>query len=272
MQKSYTYKHPHPAVAVDLVILTLIDGNLNLLLVERGNAPFKGQWALPGGFVRGTEDLLDAAQRELAEETGLRNTYLEQIGAFGNPHRDPRERVISIAYYTVVLEQHCRLQAGGDAAAVAWHRIDDCPPLAFDHASIVAVARERLGERLQSSTLALQFLPAEFTLTELQKVHESILGKRIDKRNFRTWIADLDLLKPTGRTRRGGQHRPAALYRGRGSALTAPLAGGATLSTDRNDKSEAAIHAAYNKGYHEGVRALATAVEAARKDIERGKK
>jgi 8-oxo-dGTP diphosphatase len=272
MKKTYTYQYPHPAVAVDLVILTLVDGELSLLLVERGREPFKGRWALPGGFVRNEEGLLDAAQRELAEETALRDTYLEQIGAFGRPDRDPRERVISIAYFTVVLEQRCRLQAGGDAAAVSWHRVDACPPLAFDHASILAVARERLGERLQRSTLALQFLPAEFTLTELQKVHEAILGRRIDKRNFRTWIADLDLLEPTGRTRRGGQHRPAALYRGRGSTLAMHLAGGATELTELDTKRDAAILAAYNKGYHEGVRALAAVVESARKDLERARK
>jgi len=269
MQASHTYKHPHPAVAVDLVIFTIIDGRLNVLLIERGREPFKGHWALPGGFVRLQEDLVAAAQRELAEETGVHGTYLEQIGAFGAPERDPRERVISVAYYTIALEGNCRLQAGSDAAAVEWHACESAPSLAFDHEGIISVARERLADRLQRSTLALQFLPAEFTLTELQQVHETILGRRIDKRNFRKWIADLDLLEPTGRTRRGGQHRPAALYRGRGAALTVSQSAGFEMM-DVDEKAEAALGAAYHKGYLEGVGALAMAVDAARREIERG--
>ncbi len=268
MNATHTYKHPHPAVAVDLVIFTIVDGALQVLLIERAREPHRGQWALPGGFVRIDEDLLTAAQRELAEETGVTETYLEQVGAFGAPDRDPRERVISVLYYTIVLAERCTLSAGSDAAAVRWHDCNAVPELAFDHALLIAEARQRLTERLRRSTLALQFLPEEFTLTELQEVHETILGERIDKRNFRKWIADLDLLEPTGRSRRGGQHRPAALYRGRGAALAVPQSGTRFEVEDADEQTEAALGAAYEKGYRAGIKALAEAVDLARKELE----
>jgi 8-oxo-dGTP diphosphatase len=215
----HSYKHPHPAVAVDLAIFTLRECRAHVLLIERGREPFKGKWALPGGFVRIDEDLIEAAYRELSEETGVSDAYLEQIGAFGAPARDPRERVISIGYFAVLASNALEVRAGGDAAVAQWWPLKRLPALAFDHAEILARARHALTQKLTATEIALLFLPAEFTLTELQQVHEAILGEPLDKRNFRKWAAGQPYLKSTGRMRSGAAHRPAALYRARaGSA------------------------------------------------------
>jgi 8-oxo-dGTP diphosphatase len=212
-QLPYCYKHPHPAVAVDLVIFTLRDDSLHLLLIERGAAPFRGQWALPGGFVRINENLPDAAQRELREETGLSQGYLEQVGAFGKPDRDPRERVISIAFFAIISADKVALHAGSDAHRVEWRPCSDLPPVAFDHREIIEAARLMLADKINRTTIALQCLPPEFTLTELQRVFEAVRGELIDKRNFRKWAESLSFIKETGKMRRGAQHRPAALYK-----------------------------------------------------------
>jgi len=212
---TYTYSRPHPAVTVDLAIFTVEDAALKLLLVRRGVDPHKGSWALPGGFVRIDEDLQDAAERELAEETGLTGAYLEQVAAFGEPRRDPRERVISIAYFAIVAQDKRELQAGSDATEASWWNVTELPKLAFDHAAIVEAARSRLADKARRTGLATEFLGVEFTLTELQRVHEALLGQTLDKRNFRKWISGLEHLKSTGRLRRGGAHRPALLFRRR---------------------------------------------------------
>jgi len=139
--KPYCYQYPHPAVTTDVVLFTLREDCLQLLLIERGNEPFKGHWALPGGFVDIDEDIDACAARELAEETGVDNIYLEQLGTFGKPGRDPRERVISVAYLALAPQALLAVQAGDDAAAAAWFPVADLPALAFDHAEIIAVAR-----------------------------------------------------------------------------------------------------------------------------------
>jgi 8-oxo-dGTP diphosphatase len=210
---AYTYEYPHPSVTVDMVIFTVRERRLELLLIERGGEPFKGSWALPGGFVRMDEDLSDAAVRELQEETGITVRYLRQVGAFGRPGRDPRERVISVAFGAIIPSTGLTLAAGTDAANVRWWPFDPLPPLAFDHGEIVKAAHDHIVDQLSRSLIAFQFLPAEFTLTELQQVHEAIQGGELDKRNFRKWIASLDTVEPTGRKRGGEQHRPAELYR-----------------------------------------------------------
>ncbi|MBS0380714.1 MAG: NUDIX hydrolase [Proteobacteria bacterium] len=212
-ERGYSYRHPHPAVAVDLTIFTVIDAALNLLLVRRGVEPFKNRWALPGGFVRIDEELDAAASRELVEETGVNGAYLKQVGAFGRINRDPRERVISIAYLAVIAAPHSALIPGTDAADAQWWRYSELPQLAFDHSDIVSAAHSAAARALSDSFVAYKFLPAEFTLTDVQAVYEAILGKRLDKRNFRKALAAQDLLRATGRTRRDGQHRPAALFR-----------------------------------------------------------
>jgi 8-oxo-dGTP diphosphatase len=226
----YSYRHPHPAVAVDIAIFTVRDQRLEVLLVERGVEPYKGLWALPGGFVRIHEDLLAAAVRELKEETGVEGAYLKQVGAFGAPHRDPRERVISIAYFAILSSDTIALKASTDAASAKWWPLASLPRLAFDHEQLIAAARRALVSELANSLIAFQFLNHEFTLTELQHVHEAIRGESLDKRNFRKWIATLGTVRAIGRLRRSGQHRPAELYRVRARASRRPAGSGEQIS------------------------------------------
>lgn len=209
----YQYAYPHPAVTTDVVIFSIRDSELKLLLIKRGGAPFKGKWALPGGFVQLNESLEEGARRELREETGLSGVYLEQLYTFGEPGRDPRERVITVAYYALIPSEQVSLCAATDAEAVGWFGMDELPPLAFDHAEIVRMSHERLAAKLDYSTIAFQFMGPEFTLTELQSVYEIILQEEIDKRNFRKWILAMEKIEETGEVQRDGAHRPAKLYR-----------------------------------------------------------
>jgi 8-oxo-dGTP diphosphatase len=242
---------------VDLVIFTLRDDGLHLLLIERGIEPCIGQWALPGGFVRIDEGLMDAAQRELREETGLSQSYLEQVGAFGRPDRDPRGRVISIAFFAIISADAVALQAGSDARRVTWQPIGDLPPLAFDHRDIIGSARDKLSDKINRTTIALEFLPMEFTLTELQRVFEAVRGEPVDKRNFRKWAESLSFIKSTGRTRHGGQHRPASLYRANTKGLL-PLPNMLAdhASTDAESQGAADTAAAYRRGFQDALAAM----------------
>ncbi|MCF7978709.1 MAG: NUDIX hydrolase [Chromatiaceae bacterium] len=212
-EQPHCYRYPHPAVTTDVVLFTIRDDRLQLLLIERGNEPFKGSWALPGGFVDIDEDLETCAARELAEETGVKNLYLEQLGTFGKPGRDPRERVISVAYLALAPESRLQVRAGDDAAAAAWFPVNALPPLAFDHDEIIAMAHRRLVAKLDYSTIAFQLLPETFTLSELQQVYETLVDAEIDKRNFRKWAQALEVIEDTGEFRRRGSHRPARVYR-----------------------------------------------------------
>jgi len=198
-------------VTVDIVIFTIQEGVLKVLLVKRRIAPFAGQYAIPGGFVHENEDLHQAALRELEEETGVSDVYLEQLYSFGKPDRDPRGRVITVAYFALISADRT-LQAGSDAAEAGWYSTDDLPTLAFDHPAILGYALERLRNKLEYTTVGFQLLGEKFTLTELQEVYEAILGKKLDKRNFRRKMSILKILKPLSEYRRGGQ-RPAQLYR-----------------------------------------------------------
>lgn len=211
--KPYCYRYPHPAVTTDIVLFTIREDSVQLLLIERGNEPFKGSWALPGGFVDIDEDLEAGAARELAEETGVENLYLEQLGTFGKPGRDPRERVISIAYLALAPETKLAVQAGDDAAAADWFPVKALPPLAFDHAQIIELAYQRLVAKLDYSTIAFHLLPETFSLGELQRVYETLVDAEIDKRNFRKWAQALEVIEATGELRRRGSHRPARVYR-----------------------------------------------------------
>jgi 8-oxo-dGTP diphosphatase len=199
-------------VTVDIVIFTIQSDELKVLLVKRGAPPFKGQFALPGGFVRQDESLDDAAMRELREETGVSDVYLEQLYSFGDPRRDPRERIVTVAYYALISADRSQLSAGTDATEAAWWRVNKLPTLAFDHRKVLDYALERLRNKLEYTTVGFQLLPEKFSLTELQGVYEAILDKKLDKRNFRRKIELLKILKPTPEYRRGGQ-RPARLYR-----------------------------------------------------------
>lgn len=209
----YQYEYPHPAVTTDVVIFTVRDEKLQLLLIKRRADPFKGGWALPGGFVEIDEDLESGAKRELEEETGVSGVYLEQLYTFGAVNRDPRERVITVAYYALVPSEKLELRASSDADAVGWFAMDELPNLVFDHAEIVSMAHDRLRAKLEYSTIAFQFMPSEFTLRELQDVYEIILEEPQDKRNFRKSILALDEIEETGRDKRVGAHRPAKLYK-----------------------------------------------------------
>ena len=198
-------------VTVDVVIFTIQEGVLKVLLVKRLIDPFIGQFAIPGGFVLEDEDLEQAAVRELREETGVSDVYLEQLYTFGKPDRDPRGRVVTVGYFALVSADR-KLKAGSDAAEAAWFPMNNLPPLAFDHATILNYALERLRNKLEYTTVGFQLLPEKFTLTELQDVYAAILGKKLDKRNFRRKMSVLKILKPLPEYRRGGQ-RPAQLYR-----------------------------------------------------------
>jgi len=209
----YSYRYPHPAVTVDIVIFTIRDEQLKLLLIRRAGDPYQGKWALPGGFIQLDEDLEQSARRELEEETGVTGVYLEQLYTFGKPGRDPRERVITVAYYALIPSDKLQIRAATDAEAVGWFGMEEIPPLAFDHSDIIAMAHERLVAKLDYSTIAFQFLGSEFTLSELQSVYEIILREQLDKRNFRKWVLALEQVEETGAERREGAHRPARLYR-----------------------------------------------------------
>lgn len=209
----YSYEYPRAALTVDCVVFGIDEDELHVLLIERGLAPFKGQWALPGGFVRVDEPLDDAARRELAEEAGLNNVFLEQLYTFGAVDRDPRERVVSVAYYALVklLDHHAR--ADTDAANAKWFPVSKVPKLAFDHAHILAAALARLKGKVRYEPIGFELLPPKFTLSQLQHLYEAVLGTTLDKRNFRKKVLGFDLLIPLKETLMTGRHRPAQLFR-----------------------------------------------------------
>jgi 8-oxo-dGTP diphosphatase len=198
-------------VTVDIVVFTVHEQTLQVLLIERGIDPFKGRYALPGGFVRAEETLEQAAFRELLEETGTKDVYLEQLYTFGDPHRDPRGRVVTVAYYALVPTDNSPLLAGTDAATAGWYPVSALPPLAFDHKRIVEYAVDRLRNKLEYTNVGFQLLPAKFTLSALQALHEAILGKPLDKRNFRRKVLGLGLVKPSKEMQATGR-KPARLF------------------------------------------------------------
>ena len=200
-------------VAVDIVLFAIKERQLSLLLIRRGIEPFKGRWALPGGLVLEQEGLDQAAARELREEAGVRAVYLEQFRAYGDPGRDPRGRVVSVAYVALVRADDQVLRAATDADAAAWFPVDSLPDLAFDHATIVGDARDHLRRALDHEPVGFQLLPRAFSLAALQAVHEAVLGKPLDKRNFRRKVLGEDLVVPLAGEIEHGSHRPAQLYR-----------------------------------------------------------
>lgn len=213
MSKKYVYDYPHPAVAADIVVFTLVNGSLRLLLIKRGEAPFKGSWALPGGFVREDETVEVAAKRELAEEAGVINCSPTQFGIYSEPERDPRQRVISVAFYDCVRADEVTLKPGTDAVDAEWIEIDciKSDDLAFDHARIIADALVELRKSCRETPVAAKMLPRFFKLTDLQLTIETITGAPIDKRNFRRQTEEKGWLEKTDQEERGA-HRPASLY------------------------------------------------------------
>jgi 8-oxo-dGTP diphosphatase len=209
---AHTYEYPRPMVTVDTVIFTVIADDLKVLLIRRGVEPFKGQWAIPGGFVAMDEDLEAAARRELREETNVSDVYMEQLYTFGAPQRDPRGRTITVAYFALIAADRRELAAATDSEAVEWFSVYNLPPLAFDHAEIVEYALTRLRFKLDYTSVGFQLLPKKFTLTELQAMYEVILARKLDKRNFRKKILSMGILDALEETKMEGPHRPAKLY------------------------------------------------------------
>ncbi|TXB66594.1 NUDIX hydrolase [Phaeodactylibacter luteus] len=209
----YTYEYPRPSMTVDCVIFGLDQSHkLKVLLIQRDHAPFEGHWALPGGFVDMDESLERAALRELEEETGVRDVFIEQLYTFGSPGRDPRGRVVSVAYYALVNLGEHPVKAASDARKVEWFEVDQLPELAFDHAQILAVAVGRLRAKVRYQPIGFELLPELFTLSQLQQLYETILGvAELNKRNFRTRILKMGVLREMGR-QEGVAHRPAMLY------------------------------------------------------------
>ena len=200
-------------VTVDVVIFALRQDELHVLLIRRGLPPFEGHWSLPGGFVRDGESLEAAARRELQEETGVRDVYLEQLYTFGEPTRDPRGRIVTVAYYALLTTDVASPTAGTDAGDAQWVPARKHPPLAFDHQRILDYALERLANKLEYTTAGFKLLPKKFTLGQLQRVYETVLGRSIDKRNFRRKMALLGVLKPLDEWVQEGRSRPAQLFR-----------------------------------------------------------
>jgi 8-oxo-dGTP diphosphatase len=222
-EKVHAYEHPRPAVTVDCVIFGLdAERGLRLLLIRRRDPPCQGMWALPGGFVRTSdsgdqgEDLEAAAKRELEEETGAKVSYLEQLFTFGKPGRDPRGRVISVAYMALVRPADYIVAGGTDATEADWISVSTVlswkGKLAFDHAEIVRMAVERLQSKVRYAPIGFNLLPTTFSLGELQRLYEAVLLRALDKRNFRRRVLSMDLLSEAGR-QENVPHRAAALYR-----------------------------------------------------------
>lgn len=200
-------------IAVDNCIFTVEQGELKLLLIQMKKKPYTGQWALPGGLVEEDEDLDDAAQRVLSEETAVKDVYLEQLYTFGDTKRDPLGRVISVAYFALIPTAGIRLHTIDKYSDVRWWPATKLPPLAYDHANIAAYAKKRLAWKVSYSNVVWSLLPPKFTLSQLQKVYEAILNTPLDKRNFRKKIDKLGLIAPVGEKATWGAHRPAMLYR-----------------------------------------------------------
>ena len=200
-------------ITVDCVVFGLDEQDLKILLIQRGYEPFKGSWAIPGGFVNAEESLEEAALRELKEETGVHDVFLEQLYTFGDVHRDPRRRIVTVAYYALVNLRDHTIKAATDASNAAWFGVDDIPKLAFDHARIVETALRRLRGKVRYEPIGFELLPEKFTLTQLQRMYEKILEQEVDKRNFRKKILGMDLLRELDEVQVDVAHRAARLYK-----------------------------------------------------------
>lgn len=207
----YHYKYPHPSVTTDCVIFGFDGAKINVLLVERGINPYKGRWAFPGGFMRMDESALQGAKRELYEETGLKDAYIHQFHAFSDPQRDPRERVITIAYYALV--RISEVKAGDDAAKAQWFPLDKVPSLAFDHDQILREATIALRRQIHFEPIGFELLPEKFTMTQLQHLYEAILDVKFDRRNFSNKIQHLGILTQLEETVTLPNKKEAFLYK-----------------------------------------------------------
>lgn len=208
IQKKYRFA----VIAVDVVIFTIREGKLQVLLIKMKKKPYKRHWAAPGGLIKGRESLKDAAERLLREKAGVKNVYLEQLYAFGDPDRDPFGRVVSVAYYALIPSRGLLLKTTKDYSDVRWFPVKKLLRLAYDHKEIIETAAKRLQAKLGYTNIVCNLLPKEFALGELQKTYEIILGRKLDKRNFQKKIFSLKLIKKTDKKQRGAANRPASLY------------------------------------------------------------
>lgn len=212
MKRQFCYEYPRPAVSADCVIFGFDDGELKVLLIERKNDPYMGRWAFPGGFLNMDEDTDSCARRELFEETGIKNVFIEQLYTFSDVDRDPRGRVITVAYYALVKLGDYKLHAGDDAKSAKWFAISKIPPLAFDHNRILKVALTRLRGKIRYQPIGFELLPKKFTIPELQNLYETILVRKLDRRNFRKKILDTELLIDHNESVTGVPHKGARYF------------------------------------------------------------
>lgn len=212
-EMAHTYPFPRPALTVDCVVFGFDAQDLKVLLIERDGSPFRGRWALPGGFVDMDETTDAAARRELEEETSMRDVFLEQLYTFSAVDRDPRERVVSVAHYALVKLSEHPVQAASDARRAEWFSVRKPPALAFDHDEILQVALQRLRGKVRYQPIGFELLPRKFTLRQLQQLYETVLDRPLDKRNFRRKVLSFDFLVPLEEQESGVAHRAARLYR-----------------------------------------------------------
>lgn len=202
-----------PAFSVQVLIFSINKDKLETVLIKRVREPFNGVWSIPGDIISLNDSLDDAAKKVLYDKTGIKDVYLEQLYTFGEVERDPRGRVITTAYFALLPHNNVDLSEAPNPLHAKWVPIDQIPPLAFDHERIIETGIARIKSKLLYSSIASGFLPEKFRLYDLQRVHEIILGKKIDKRNFRKKIQSLELIEPTGEYYKDGKHRPAQLYK-----------------------------------------------------------
>ncbi|MCF2873478.1 MULTISPECIES: NUDIX domain-containing protein [unclassified Tenacibaculum] len=200
-------------VAVDAVVFGYEQKELSVLLIKRGVNPYKGSWALPGGLVLENESLEDAVQRELQEETGVTIDYLEQLYTFGTPGRDPRNRVVSVTYFALVRPNNFKISADTDADEVQWFSINELPELAFDHDKILSIALKRLQSKINYQPIGFELLKKEFPFSDLEHLYQTILNRKIDRRNFRKKILSFGILTETDKIHQPSSGRPAKLFK-----------------------------------------------------------
>jgi 8-oxo-dGTP diphosphatase len=209
---SFQYQYPHPAVTVDCIIFGFDGQTLKVMLIQRKSEPFSKMWALPGAFVNEDESLENCAERVLMKECNISGVYLEQLFTFGMPSRDPRERVISVAYMGLVKTADFELIAGNDELQIEWRDIKEVQDLAFDHSQILETAIQRIRGKIRYQPIGFELMNAKFTLPQLQQLYEAILGQSLDRRNFRKKLLSMQILKQLPEKQQNVAHKAAFYY------------------------------------------------------------